>query len=331
MEPQWTTLEESTSISQVGEPSSSKRAPQKRLPAAGKTLVNELYALHPYPPTELKETYLKRIRALPGCDYYTLDKLNLLLYSRRVRSGLAGNGGRQLDVHQPTRQTTSDDILYPSFRKQTGVVSKLEVLISEKPRANDTLIKIWAKRLDVEEDDVLTWVEAWRAEHEEATSSVEPARQSAPVAHLPTPGSSRSPEPLFVHIPLAAKQELSALLTPSEPFFEHGIPSKSSPTDELRRFIRSLPTVDVPDLEPPDFENASVEVINKWFDGHTERMSMFLRHVESGRYKRYGLKPSFLKTSRESTKQEETGVPSRFDQRIGPPSPNLVRIVRSDG
>lgn len=48
MEPQWTTLEESTSISQVGEPSSSKRAPQKRLPAAGKTLVNgEWFVLTP--------------------------------------------------------------------------------------------------------------------------------------------------------------------------------------------------------------------------------------------------------------------------------------------
>lgn len=51
-------------------------------------------------------------------------------------------------------------IVYPTLR--SDVIQKLEILVSENPLPNEDVVKIWARRLDADTNDIFTWIELRR-------------------------------------------------------------------------------------------------------------------------------------------------------------------------
>ncbi|KAH9917176.1 uncharacterized protein B0H18DRAFT_43270 [Fomitopsis serialis] len=101
--------------------------------------------------------------------------------------------------------------------QRSGIISALQILVKEYPRATRSQVDIWAKRLGVHADDIETWIA-----HQQDKLQQEPSK---PVinSQLPTPGSSCSPEPL------SPVQTTATHSAPAVPKLEYADQTESKP------------------------------------------------------------------------------------------------------
>ncbi|KZT04429.1 uncharacterized protein LAESUDRAFT_292572 [Laetiporus sulphureus 93-53] len=276
--------------------STSARRLHKRLSHQGYQMIDELWKVTQNPTAIQRQELLQKINALPGCDHYTNSALQTLFSRRRkdAAARAARYGSLPQKIEGSGTVSSSEDILYPSFKNSPGVIPSLQVLLNEFPLPNDEMVRIWAKRLRVHYEDVQTWIQFERASapvRERSSSVNESAR-----TQLPTPGSSCSPEPstlwqLPAHIPVPeAHRAHASLFLEDQDIEEEQKPNflTLEQRQELAQDVRAA--LSAPQPPPPK----TADEAKKWLDEQEQNMSTFLQKIRLGDYAQFGLEPSLL-------------------------------------
>ncbi|KAI0796756.1 hypothetical protein C8Q75DRAFT_742157 [Abortiporus biennis] len=261
---------------------SSKQAQHHRLTAEGYRLLRDYFEnVSHKPPSAEKRDLLYRIQRLPGCEWYTRERLDSYFLQARRTSKLKGT-----KEHAPSHYTDEDayvrSILFPSFHPYD--ISKLRVLLKHNPSPTPRSMQIWAESLAVDPDDVRKWVEL---EKEQGSKSAhdDPMHQSEEyhrITHLPTPEPTASPEP---------RKLLNLPQTPILPSSSSFSPVSSTASQLADTIHDSLLSTHYAEAKPfPTSPDAFVAR----FASFERNMQSFMDGVASGEYAHIGLDSSCI-------------------------------------
>ncbi|KAI8969410.1 hypothetical protein BD414DRAFT_510992 [Trametes punicea] len=167
-----------------------RNVPRRRYPQPVYDILIDYYNnVSKYPKKPELERLVARIKTIPGCEDYSVDKAYGYFAQKRQTLG----DTRRKDVQRPS---TSGHILYPSIADKMSVVAKLDVLLYETPEPQLELARIWANRLGhgVTPEDIITYADLKRIQKRDENPPLAPTRVRLS-SQLPTPESSISPEP----------------------------------------------------------------------------------------------------------------------------------------
>ncbi|KAN0081332.1 hypothetical protein V8E55_008956 [Tylopilus felleus] len=216
-------------------PSSATR-PRVRLTKKGALfLQNYVRTVNAYPQRAEKETILAGLRAIPGNDTFSMQKLNSWLTRHRNPSGqshvdpppthltmfVGDSHTVTLDeevirksVHADVIPLTKTPLLTVFPKLAPYQLSQLRLLYKKRTDPKEGIITFWAQRLGVESSEVVAWIQYQqeKAKENEARAtpespeiplqqlagdspSVSPTVSDFPRPHLPTPAKSPSISP----------------------------------------------------------------------------------------------------------------------------------------
>ncbi|KAI0918603.1 hypothetical protein AcV5_002550 [Taiwanofungus camphoratus] len=271
---------------------------RKRLAPEGYKLLTDFFTINPTPTASQRRELLEQLHGIPGCEHYTQQALASYFAVRRKndkgRNAVPEStsaGGRKAST-----VTSSHDILYPTLR--SDVIQKLEILVSENPLPNEDVVKIWARRLDADTNDIFTWIELRRIASQRAAGRVIPKEehiQSSEVPHLPTPESSSSPEPLSE---MAYDSECTSPLLQEDTL--EADRKSTLPDEPLRSLRQALQHA----LSEPHHESLTpvktFEEFCRLYEPHEKRLMELVGKINQGAFTQWGLdsfilsKPSLL-------------------------------------